>query len=95
MRGNLLGEHVEVRLNLTFGRSQNILFIMSLLFVSSPIRFTIGILIDSFRAGAWLGNKCRAMCVSDDNEGGRGNLYVGRGCGSITKAYCLRGRKRF
>ena len=44
MRGNLLGEHVEVRLNLTFGRSQNILFIMSLLFVSSPIRFTIGIL---------------------------------------------------
>ena len=53
MRGNLSVEHVEVRSTLKFGRSHNILFIMSLLFVSS-----IGILIDSFKAGAWLGNKC-------------------------------------
>lgn len=84
MRKNLLGEHVEVR-------SHNIIFIMSLLFVSSPIRFTMGILIDSFKAGARLGNKIRAMCDSDDNDGGRGNIYVERG--SITEASTVRGEE--
>ena len=83
MRKNLLGEHVEVR-------SHNIIFIMSLLFVSSPIRFTMGILIDSFKAGARLGNKIRAMC---DSDGGRGNLYVGRGYGSISEASTVGGEE--
>ena len=67
----------------------------SLLNVSSPIRFTIGILIDSFMAGALLGNKICSMCDSDNNNGGRGNLYVGRGqrrgYGSITKASTVGG----
>ena len=89
----MLGEHVEVRSNLKFGGSHNILFIMSLLFVCSRIRFTIGILIDSFKAGAWLGNKVRAMCDSDGNDGGRGNLYVGRGYGSITEASTVGGKE--
>ena len=54
---------------------------------------TIGILIDSFKAGAWLGNKIRAICDSDDNDGGRGNLYVGRGYGYITEASIVGGEE--